>query len=184
MQDWIERWIERAENVLYVLLAAVLLVIAAAVLVRAVIGLGSLVTGDVSGVAIEILDLLLLVFIVVELLFAVRATIARRELVAEPFLLVGIIAAIKEIVVLAVKAPDALGTEEFEDIALLIGLLAGAILVLAVASYLLRRKEREPTEAANSGHGADEGNGPGEEGSAKEHEKDESEREHEAAAEG
>ena len=60
--------------------------------------------------ALEILDTLLLVFIVVELLFAVRITIARRELIAEPFLLVGIIASIKVIVVLSVKAADEIGT--------------------------------------------------------------------------
>jgi len=50
------------------------------------------------------------VFIIVELLSAVRVTVLKRELVAEPFLLVGIIASIKEIVVLSVKAADAIGS--------------------------------------------------------------------------
>jgi hypothetical protein len=40
----------------------------------------------------------------VELLFAVRSTVEKRELLAEPFLLVGIIASIKEIVVLSVES--------------------------------------------------------------------------------
>ncbi len=156
MQERTERWIERAENVIYLLLATVLLVIAAAVLVQAGGTMARFGSDGVTNVAIEMLDLLLLVFIVVELLFAVRATIARRELIAEPFILVGIIAAIKEIVVLSVKAPDLLGTKEFDDLAQLVGLLAGAILVLAAAGWLLRVKEREPSEAENSGHGADE----------------------------
>ncbi|MDQ3176618.1 MAG: phosphate-starvation-inducible PsiE family protein, partial [Actinomycetota bacterium] len=51
---------------------------------------------------VDTLDTLLLLFIVVELLSAVRVTITKRELLAEPFLLVGIIASIKEIVVLSV----------------------------------------------------------------------------------
>jgi uncharacterized membrane protein (DUF373 family) len=104
-------------------------------------------------VAADILDLLLLIFIVVELLFAVRTTLSRRELVAEPFLLVGIIASIKEIVVLSVKAPDLLGKPEFADTLRLMALLSGTIILLALASWLLRRKEREPSEGANSGHG-------------------------------
>ena len=55
---------------------------------------------------LDLLDILLLVFIVVELLFAVRSTVEKRELLAEPFLLVGIIASIKEIVVLSVEAAE------------------------------------------------------------------------------
>jgi uncharacterized membrane protein (DUF373 family) len=152
MKDWAERAMERAENVVYVSIAAVLLVIAGVVLVDAALTFGDLRTGDVTGVAAEILDLLLLVFIVVELLFAVRATLSRRELVAEPFLLVGIIASIKEIVVLSVNAPEVLGKPEFDDLVRLIGLLAVTILLLAAASWLLRRKEREPSEAARSGN--------------------------------
>ena len=58
---------------------------------------------------LDLLDVLLLVFIVVELLFAVRSTVEERELLAEPFLLVGIIASIKEIVVLSVEAAKEVG---------------------------------------------------------------------------
>ena len=101
--------------------------------------------------AAEVLDLLLLVFIIVELLFAVRTTLAERELIAEPFLLVGIIASIKEIVVLSVKAPDLVGTDEMPDTLWLMGVLTVTIVVLAVSSLLLRRKEREPSEGDSSG---------------------------------
>jgi uncharacterized membrane protein (DUF373 family) len=97
---------------------------------------------------LEVLDILLLVFIVVELLFAVRATVEKRELVAEPFLLVGIIASIKEIVVLSVEAASALGRgPEFRDRIVEIGVLGVLVVLLGVTSFLLRRKEREPDEA-------------------------------------
>ena len=96
---------------------------------------------------LEVLDILLLVFIVVELLFAVRTTVEKRELVAEPFLLVGIIASIKEIVVLSVEAAGALGKgAEFDDRVVEIGLLGALVVLLGVTSFLLRRKEREPDE--------------------------------------
>ncbi|MDP9466568.1 MAG: phosphate-starvation-inducible PsiE family protein [Actinomycetota bacterium] len=55
---------------------------------------------------IDTLDAILLVFIFVELLYAVRITLKERQIVAEPFLIAGILVCIKEIVVLAVKAPS------------------------------------------------------------------------------
>ena len=156
MNTWIEQLIEKVENVIYLAVAVILFAVAAVIVVKTVLTFGDLGGGSVIEVSAEILDLLLLVFIVVELLFAVRTTLARRELVAEPFLLVGIIASIKEIVVLSVKAPDLLGKPEFADTLRLMGLLTGTIIVLALASFLLRRKEREPSEGAGSGQGDDE----------------------------
>ncbi|MTD14801.1 hypothetical protein GIS00_12705 [Nakamurella sp. YIM 132087] len=101
--------------------------------------------------AVAVLDLLLLIFIVVELLYAVRTTIARRELIAEPFLIVGIIASIKEIVVLSVKAAEDVGKgAEFSDSMREIAILGALVLVLGLTAWLLRRKEREPDEGRNA----------------------------------
>ena len=89
--------------------------------------------------ATELLSVLLLVFIFVELLSAVRATIRERRLVAEPFLLVGIIASIKEIVVIAGTERAADDGEAFRESMIEIGVLGGVVLVLAIAALLLRR---------------------------------------------
>ena len=84
---------------------------------------------------------------VVELLFAVRSTVQKRELLAEPFLLVGIIASIKEIVVLSVESAKEVGNgAEFDDRITEIAVLGVLILLLGLTSWLLRRKEREPDE--------------------------------------
>ena len=104
--------LEVAETVVYVGIAALLVVIAITVIGVTAVNVPSMVGTDFDGTqsaALELLDSLLLVFIVVVLLYAVRATIAERQLVAEPFLLVGVIASIKEIVVLSVKAADLVG---------------------------------------------------------------------------
>src|SRR4051812_25802552 len=144
-----DRALEWAETLLYFGIAIFLLITAVSLLIVAGRQTGSLfsdsaATGDA---AVQVLDVLLLVFIVVELLFAVRTTIVKRELVAEPFLLVGIIASIKEIVVLSVKAAEKVGKgEAFSDSVREIGILGALILVLGVTAYLLRRKEREPDE--------------------------------------
>ncbi len=67
---------------------------------------------------------------------------------AEPFLVVGIIASIKEIVVLTLESNEIYDTNDaaFENAMTEIAVLAGVILLIALASFLVRRKEREPEE--------------------------------------
>ncbi len=136
------------EDVIYVGIAVLLSASAGVLLLSAARGLMT-VTGDgsASDVVLEVLDRLLLVFIVVELLFAVRVILGKREVVAEPFLVVGIIASIKEIIVLSVKAADYVGKgDKFTHAIIEVGVLGGLVLALAVAAIMLRAKEREPQE--------------------------------------
>ena len=147
-----QRLLTMAEDVVYVALALLLIGGAGVLLVRAAI---ELVRGAGEGSAdalIETLDALLLVFIFVELLYAVRSTLEERQIVAEPFLLAGVLVCIKEIIVLAVKAPsEYIGKgPEFARAMVEVGLLGGLVLVLTAASVLLRRKEREPEENSGS----------------------------------
>jgi uncharacterized membrane protein (DUF373 family) len=137
---------EVAEGLVYVGIAVVLILTALALLALAFGDLLALVRDPGQDAALDILDGLLLIFIVVELLYAVRATVARRELVAEPFLLVGVIASIKEIVVLSVKAAESAGQPEFSDQLWEVGVLGGLLLALGFTLWLLRLKEREPEE--------------------------------------
>jgi uncharacterized membrane protein (DUF373 family) len=143
------RALEVAENLIYGAIAIVLVGSAFVLLAVAAKTSFGLLSEFSQEPVLEVLDILLLVFIVVELLFAVRTTVEKRELVAEPFLLVGIIASIKEIVVLSVEAASALGKgAEFDDRIVEIGLLGVLVVLLGLTSYLLRRKEREPDEGA------------------------------------
>ena len=153
MREWTEDAIEKAENVVYVVMAVVLVALAAVVLGAATVKFADLAGPGTVSTAAELLDLLLLVFIVAELLFAVRMTLAERELVAEPFLIVGIIASIKEIVVLSVKAPDYVGTEKLMDTVWLIGVLTVTIGVPATAasSTLRRAATNEPMSRSRPG---------------------------------
>lgn len=140
-----DRIIEVAEQVVY--LGAGIILVAAALLAlgAAAHGLATSRADGTDAAVTGALDGLLLVFILVELLGAVRATMAKRHLVAEPFLIVGIIASIKAIVVSSLDASNAEGTA-FDDLMIEVGVLGMVVLVLAAASLLVRRKEREPSE--------------------------------------
>jgi len=144
---WADGVLAGAEDVVYLGIAAVLVVASGVLLVVAVDELLDVFDGLGVDPLVEVLDTLLLLFIFVELLSAVRATVATRGLVAEPFLLVGIIASIKEIVVLSVKAAEDIGTgATFRDQLWEIAVLGVVVLLLGVTAWLLRVKEREPAE--------------------------------------
>ncbi|WP_421120835.1 phosphate-starvation-inducible PsiE family protein [Aquihabitans daechungensis] len=143
--DPLDRVMGQAERVVYAAIA--LLLLAAALIALVAIGY-EMATGLDEGalkVVESALSGLLLVFIFVELLGAVRATIIERKLVAEPFLVVGIIAAIKGILVGSLEAASLSGDELESAVMEIVG-LGLVVLFLALAGFLVRRKEREPLE--------------------------------------
>lgn len=145
------RLLEISENVVYAGIAAFLVGTALVCLGLAGKTMWGLVHDFSEQPILDLLDILLLVFIVVELLFAVRSTVEKRELLAEPFLLVGIIASIKEIVVLSVESAKEVGNgAEFDDRITEIAVLGVLVLLLGMTSFLLRRKEREPDEGESA----------------------------------
>jgi uncharacterized membrane protein (DUF373 family) len=146
-QERLNRAFMWAEQVIYGVAALALVAGALALLADAIVGFVDSVGDDVVAAATDLLSILLLVFVFVELLGAVRVTMRERRLIAEPFLLVGIIASIKEIVVVAgAERPEDEGWQEFGEAMIEIGVLALVILILAISSLLLRRREREPAE--------------------------------------
>ena len=136
------------EDIIYVAVAALLVVGAGALLVTAAVTLFTELLTHPEEAVKSVLDLLLLVFILVELLGAVRTTLRERKLIAEPFLVVGMITSIKEIVVVSISAKDSFGAPDsnFENAMLEIAVLAGLLVALSLAMFLSRLKEREPEE--------------------------------------
>ena len=135
------------EDVIYWGIAVVLVAGALVLLGVQVYAFTRLIGEPSETVLVEILDGLLLVFIFVELLFAVRVTLRSHEIVAEPFLIVGIIVCIKEIVVLSVQSASLLSDgPEFSRGITEVGVLGGLVLVLALAMYVLRLRREETAE--------------------------------------
>ena len=147
--DLLNRSMAFAERGVYAAIALLLLV--GALVALAAIGWEMVTSLDDGALKVVegTLDGLLLVFILIELLGAVRATITERKLVAEPFLVVGIIAAIKGILVGSLEAGTKTGAA-LEDAMIEVVGLGLVVLFLALAGFLVRRKEREPTERDGS----------------------------------
>jgi uncharacterized membrane protein (DUF373 family) len=136
-----DRVLSMFEDALYWAIAVVLVAGSVALLVAQFNTMFRLRSASASTVMLEILDGLLLIFIFVELLYAVRACLRSHEIVAEPFLIVGILAAIKEIVVLSVEAATLLEKgPEFSRAVVEIGVLGAVVLVLALAAFVLRAR--------------------------------------------
>ncbi|HTI77669.1 MAG TPA: phosphate-starvation-inducible PsiE family protein [Mycobacterium sp.] len=147
------------EDAVYWAISVVLVVGSGALLVAQFNTLLRLRDAPAKTVMLEVLDGLLLIFIFVELLYAVRSCLRSHEIVAEPFLIVGILAGIKEIVVLSVEAATLLGKgPDFARAVVEIAVLGAVVLVLAVAAFVLRERRRDTGDA---GEQAVQEQGPG-----------------------
>jgi uncharacterized membrane protein (DUF373 family) len=100
-----------------------------------------------SGYGLQVLDQLLFVLVLVEILHTVRISIRAQEILIEPFLIVGLIASIRRVLVITMQAaklteggsnsPDTVSA--FHNSMIELGLLGGMVLVFVLSIYLLRR---------------------------------------------
>jgi uncharacterized membrane protein (DUF373 family) len=152
-----DRVLGRLEDGVYWGIALVLIIGSIALLVAQFNTMLRLRDAAAKNVMLEILDGLLLIFIFVELLYAVRACLRSHEIVAEPFLIVGILAGIKEIVVLSVEAATLLKEgPQFSRAVVEIGVLAGVVLALALAAFVLRERRRDTDDVGEQAAEEDE----------------------------
>jgi uncharacterized membrane protein (DUF373 family) len=133
-----------AQSTIYVAVAALLIAAAAFILVGTV---QDLIEGShsrpIADTGLFILDRVLLLFIIAELLYTLRLVDAGGEILVEPFLLIGLIAIVRRLLIIAAELEGAKG-QPLTDFLIQIGALAGLAFVLVVSIYLLRRSAREP----------------------------------------
>ncbi len=144
MRATIVRLIERLEEGIYLVVAALLLLAAVFLLISGVRdALNDLRANlDPVEVVLTLLDKGLLLFMVAELLHTVRITVNERALAAEPFLIVGLIAGIRRVLILTAQTERSFSwTGQGIEIVILTGL----ILVMAVAILIWRRSEKMAT---------------------------------------
>jgi uncharacterized membrane protein (DUF373 family) len=68
--------------------------------------------------------------------------VREREIVAEPFLLIGLIAVVRRILLVTAEAEQTVGTQKFLNLVLELGVLTGLVIALSGALYFTRRAER------------------------------------------
>src|SRR3989449_10542192 len=133
----------RVEDAVYVglgtLLAAIALVLLVAVavaFVRALLG------ATLPDRAVDLRDRILLILMIVELLYTVQVSFREHALVPEPFLIVGLIAAIRRLLVLTAEFARFLekGGGAFQGAMLELGLLTLMIVALVGSLVSLRRR--------------------------------------------
>jgi uncharacterized membrane protein (DUF373 family) len=139
------------ERIAYVAIALalsipiVMLVFSAALRMLEVYEVGVLET------ALTVLDRVLLAFIFVELIDTVRVTVRERGIfIAEPFLLVGLIAVVRRILLLTAEIERA-SAEEFQNMLIELGVMTGLVIVLTGALYFTRRMRLSEKELESAG---------------------------------
>ena len=98
------------------------------------------------------IDRLLFVLMLLEILHTVRVSVRDGALTPEPFLVVGLIASIRRVLVITLGSSQATHPgnwtpeirEQFDASMLELGVLGGLILVMVIAIYLLRRATATP----------------------------------------
>lgn len=138
------------EALLYIVVGVLLAAAAVGELLRAGSSLWQSSIGkSAAEYGLMVLGQLLLVLMLIELLHTVRISVRSQTLVMEPFLIVGLIASIRRVLVITMQAAKM--TEQaqantgeaaniiFRNTMLELGLLGFLILVFIVAIYLLRR---------------------------------------------
>jgi uncharacterized membrane protein (DUF373 family) len=132
------RSLRTIEDLVHVAVAVLLSVLALVLLIDVIDSVVVALRGPYSALdlVLSILDKTLVLFIVAELLHTVRITITERHLQAEPFLVVGLIAGVRRLLLLTAEAERSFRWNP-QGIELLI--LIGLILAMAVAILVLRR---------------------------------------------
>ena len=143
MRHGIIRLIEHLEEGIYLVVAVLLLVAAVFLLVSTVSDAVHQMQDSADytpfQLVLTVLDNGLVLFMVAELLHTVRITLRDRGLAAEPFLIVGLIAGIRRVLILTAQSEGKFSwSSQGVELAILIGL----ILVMAVAIMIWRRSER------------------------------------------
>ena len=140
----IVHYLERSERIVLSLIAIVLVALALLLLASNIIGMiQAMLSGTMNDKAIEILDGVLLVMMTMEIVYTVTLSLQSHKLIAEPFLVIGIIAAIRRTLVITAESTKLEGSPElFRSTLLELALLSLIVGVMAASIYIMRRSNR------------------------------------------
>ena len=149
IRDWLSLGFSLIEDIIYVGLGLLLASVAAALLLMEIIYFGQYIfAGALSDNIVMLLDRILLIIIFVEVLYTVQVSFRQHILQPGPFLVVGLIAVTRRILVLTAELPKMVkeAGSVFYNAMLELGLLTLLIVALVVSLYIL--KPSDPNAAA------------------------------------
>jgi len=133
-----------SERILYYVAAVALSVTVGILVVSTSLDVPTLLRDDGAfRTAITVLDRVLLVFIFAELLHSIRVILEEDRILVEPFLLIGIIAVIRRVLIASAETTLSGSAEDFQRLIVELGVLSALVLTLGVSFYLVRRVGRE-----------------------------------------
>ena len=138
--------LERIDEVIYGIIAIFLIITAFLTFYSVTLSiLDYFHDADSRHAVVIILDKLMLTLMVLEILYTVRLSFESHSLSAEPFLVVGILAAIRRILVISVESGYLItvGQDGFIELMAEIGILTLLVLLFVVAIILLRRNKMQ-----------------------------------------
>ncbi len=142
---WFTILFTRAEDVVYIGLGVLLAVGAIALLFAEMVALAqNIATGKIADLIVPLLDHLLLIVIFVELLFTIKVSFREHVLEPSPFLVVGLIAVTRRIIVLSAELSTLIkeGENVFQFALMELGLLTVAAVALVFCLRMLRPQHK------------------------------------------
>lgn len=140
--------LEHAQDVVTLAVGVVLIVLAGILLVAGVVDFAE-ASRPVETAAQTLLDQVLLVLILVEVVHTVVITLRARRLVAQPFIVIGLIAVIRRILLVLTPGAGNHAEASTSELALLIAMVA-VFVVSLVAVGLYERGQRIPGAGTGS----------------------------------
>ncbi len=136
-----------AERIVFVVIGILLFLAALALLRQSVTILFDMIAGDKPPIAYgsAFLDVILLVLMVVELAYTVILSLRGAVLLAEPFLIVGLIAVIRRMLVITVGETGARAGSVTEN-ATELAILTGIVVVFVGSIVVMRNSPRRDSE--------------------------------------
>jgi hypothetical protein len=142
---WITNAFTATEDVVYVGLGILLAAGALALLFSEMVALAhDIRSGKIAELILQLLDQLLLIVIFVELLFTIKVSFREHVLEPTPFLIVGLIAITRRIIVLSAELSKLIkeGDRDFQFALMELGLLTLAAVALVLCLRMLRPQHR------------------------------------------
>ena len=105
-------------------------------------------SGEIRELIVDLLDQILLILMVLEILYTVQVSFREHILSPEPFLVVGLIAAVRRILIITAEfsKPAEVLEAAFRNAMMELGLLTVLILSLVLSLYFLKRQSPAKAE--------------------------------------